>query len=94
MIRDLIVQGAKIDSFGVGERLVTSKSEPVFGGVYKLAAVERNGKIVPKIKISENTEKITNPGYKEVWRLFDNSTGMAIADVITLAGEVKTIYHI
>ena len=88
LIRDLIVQGAKIDSFGVGERLVTSKSEPVFGGVYKLAAVERNGKIVPKIKISENTEKITNPGYKEVWRLFDNSTGMAIADVITLAGEV------
>lgn len=88
LIRDLIVQGAKIDSFGVGERLVTSKSEPVFGGVYKLAAVEENGEIIPKIKISENSVKITNPSYKELWRLFDNSTGKAVADVITLAGEV------
>lgn len=87
IIRDLIMQGAKIDSFGVGERLVTSKSEPVFGGVYKLAAVEENGKIVPKIKISENAVKITNPSYKEVWRLFDNESGKAVADVITLAGE-------
>lgn len=88
IIRDLIVQGAEIDSFGVGERLVTSKSEPVFGGVYKLSAVEENGNIIPKIKLSENAVKITNPSYKEVWRLFDNSTGMAIADVITVAGEV------
>lgn len=88
IIRDLISQGAEIDSFGVGERLVTSKSEPVFGGVYKLSAVEENGEIIPKIKLSENTSKITNPSYKEVWRLFDNSTGMAIADVITVAGEV------
>lgn len=88
IIRDLIMQGAKIDSFGVGERLVTSRSEPVFGGVYKLCAVEENGKIVPKIKISENIVKITNPSYKEVWRLFDNETGKAQADVITLAGEV------
>lgn len=87
LIRDLIVQGAEIDSFGVGERLVTSKSEPVFGGVYKLAAIEENGKIVPKIKISENAGKITNPSYKEVWRLFDNAAGKAVADVITLAGE-------
>ena len=87
LIRDLLVQGAKIDSFGVGERLVTSKSEPVFGGVYKLAAVEENGEIIPKIKISENTVKITNPSYKELWRLFDNATGKAVADVITLAGE-------
>lgn len=81
------MQGAKIDSFGVGERLVTSKSEPVFGGVYKLAAVEKNGKIIPKIKISENTIKITNPSFKELWRLYDNKTGKAIADVITLADE-------
>lgn len=87
IIRDILVQGAKVDSFGVGERLVTSKSEPVFGGVYKLAAVEENGEIVPKIKLSENVVKITNPAYKEVWRLFDNETGMAIADVITVAGE-------
>lgn len=88
IIRDLIVQGAKIDSFGVGERLVTSKSEPVFGGVYKLAAIEENGKLIPKIKISENIVKITNPSYKKVWRLFDNSSGKAIADVITLANEI------
>lgn len=88
IIRDLIMQGAKIDSFGVGERLVTSRSEPVFGGVYKLCAVEENGEIVPKIKISENIVKITNPSYKEVWRLFDNETGKAQADVITLTGEV------
>lgn len=88
LIRDLIMQGAEIDSFGVGERLVTSKSEPVFGGVYKLSAVEENGKIIPKIKISENAVKITNPSFKELWRLFDNKTGKAVADVITLADEV------
>jgi len=87
IIRDILIQGAKVDSFGVGERLITSKSEPVFGGVYKLAAVEENGKIVPKIKISENPEKITNPGFKKVWRLFDRDSGKAIADVITLADE-------
>ncbi len=88
IIRDLIVQGAKIDSFGVGERLVTSKSEPVFGGVYKLAAVEENGEIIPKIKISENAIKITNPSFKDIWRLYDKTTGKAVADVITLADEV------
>ena len=88
IIRDLIMQGAEVDSFGVGERLVTSKSEPVFGGVYKLVAVEEKGRIIPKIKISENVIKITNPSYKEVWRLFDNDTGKAVADVVTLAGEV------
>lgn len=87
IIRDILLQGAQIDSFGVGERLVTSKSEPVFGGVYKLAAVEKDGKIIPKIKISENEAKITNPCFKEVWRLFDNASGKAIADVITVAGE-------
>lgn len=87
IIRDTLLQGAKIDSFGVGERLITSKSEPVFGGVYKLSAVEKNGEIVPKIKISENTEKITNPGFKQVYRLFSKESGEAIADVITLFGE-------
>lgn len=88
IIRDILVQGAKINSFGVGERLITSRSEPVFGGVYKLAAVEENGRLVPKIKVSENVEKITNPGFKQVWRLFDKENGKAIADVITLADEV------
>ena len=87
IIRDLIFQGAKIDSFGVGERLITAKSEPVFGGVYKLCALEQNGRLIPKIKISENTEKITNPGFKSVYRLYDKTTDKAIADVITLAEE-------
>lgn len=86
-IRDLINQGAKIDSFGVGERLITAKSEPIFGGVYKLTAVEENGEIVPKIKISENVEKITTPGFKQVYRLFSRETNKAIADVITLHDE-------
>ena len=88
IIQDLLVQGAKIDSFGVGERMVTAKSDPVFGGVYKLVAVEEEGKIVPRIKISENIEKITTPGYKMPWRLYDRKTGKAIADVIALADEV------
>lgn len=87
IIRDLLLQGAEIDGFGVGERLITAKSEPVFGGVYKLAAIERNGDIVPKIKLSDNVEKITNPGHKQVWRLFDKESGKAFADVITLADE-------
>ena len=87
IIRDLLNQGAKIDSFGVGERLITSRSEPVFGGVYKLSAIEENGTILPKIKLSENVGKITNPGYKQVWRLFDRGSGKAIADVITLHDE-------
>lgn len=87
IIRDILIQGAKVDLFGVGERLITSKSEPVFGGVYKLAAVEEDGRLIPKIKLSENVEKITNPGFKEVWRLFDRKSGKAIADVLTLAGE-------
>ena len=88
IIRDLILQGAQIDSFGVGERLITSKSEPVFGGVYKLAAVEDpQGRIIPKIKISENPTKITNPHFKKVYRLFEKSTGKAFADLITLHDE-------
>ncbi len=88
IIQDILKQGAKIDSFGVGERLITSKSEPVFGGVYKLAAVEKDGEIIPKIKVSENVAKITNPCFKKVYRLFANETGKAIADVLTLADEV------
>ena len=89
IIRDLLLQGAKIDSFGVGERLITSKSEPVFGGVYKLSAVEDDqGNIIPKIKISENPAKITNPHFKKVYRLFENSTGKAIADLICVYDEV------
>ncbi len=87
IIKDLLIQNAPIDSFGVGERLITSKTEPVFGGVYKLVAVEKDGKMIPKIKISNNIEKITNPGYKQVYRLYDKSTNKAIADVITLAHE-------
>ncbi|MBE5040093.1 nicotinate phosphoribosyltransferase [Ructibacterium gallinarum] len=87
IIRDILLQGAKIDSFGVGERLITSKSEPVFGGVYKMVAVEENGKIQPKIKISENVIKITNPYFKKVYRLYSKETGMAIADVLTTFDE-------
>ena len=87
IIRDVILEGACIDSFGVGERLITAKSEPVFGGVYKLVALETDGKLIPKIKISENVEKITNPGFKHVYRLYDKKTGKARVDVITLADE-------
>lgn len=88
IITDLINQGACIDVFGVGERLITAKSEPVFGGVYKLVAVEDDGVIVPRIKLSENIEKVTNPGYKNVWRLFSKDSNKAIADVITLGDEI------
>ena len=87
LIRDLILQGARIDVFGVGERLITAKSNPVFGGVYKLVAVENNGDIIPKIKISENPEKITNPHFKKVYRIFDNETGTAIADQLCVFDE-------
>lgn len=86
-IRDLILQGAKINSFGVGERLITSTSNPVFGGVYKLVAIEEDGKVLPKIKISENVEKITTPGFKIPYRLYDKATGKAEADLITLHDE-------
>ena len=89
LITELLLQGAKIDAFGVGERLITSKSDPVFGGVYKLCAVENEkGEVIPKIKISENVGKITNPGFKRVYRLFDKETGMAEADYITLYDEI------
>lgn len=87
IIRDVIMEGAQIDSFGVGERLITAKSEPVFGGVYKLSAIMKGGKEIPKMKVSENVEKITNPGFKKVVRFFDNETGKAMADVIMLHNE-------
>lgn len=88
IIRDMLIQGAEIDLFGVGERLITSKSNPVMGGVYKLVAIENEeGVIEPKIKISENVAKITTPCFKQVYRLFDRDTDKAIADVITLHGE-------
>ena len=89
LVRDLLVQGARVDSFGIGERLITSKSEPVFGGVYKLSAIEdTDGAIIPKIKISENPAKITNPHFKKVYRLFENETGKAFADLICVHDEV------
>ena len=88
LIRDLLLQGAKIDCFGVGERLITARSEPVFGGVYKLVAVEEpDGSILPKIKISENVAKITTPHFKKLYRFFGNDTGKAIADYLTVHDE-------
>ncbi len=81
LIQDLLLQGAQIDSFGVGERLITARSEPVFGGVYKLVAYEDDdGNVIPKIKLSENVAKITTPQFKRVYRLFANDSGKAIAD--------------
>lgn len=88
IIRDIIHQGAKIDSFGVGERLITARSNPVFGGVYKLVAKEEGGEVIPKIKISENPEKITNPHFKKVYRIYDNETGKASADLLCVFDEV------
>ena len=87
LIKSLIEQDAKIDLFGVGENLITAKSDPVFGGVYKLVALEQDKKIIPKIKVSENTAKVTNPSFKKVYRFYDNKTKKAIADVIALADE-------
>jgi nicotinate phosphoribosyltransferase len=87
LIKELIHQGAKIDAFGVGERLVTARSEAVFGGVFKLSAIEVEGILTPKIKISENVAKTTIPGFKQVYRMYDENC-MAIADVITLHDEV------
>lgn len=92
-------QGAKIDSFGVGENLIVSKNSPVFGGVYKMAAVIRDGQVIPKIKISENAGKITNPGYKNLYRIYSKEDGKAIADLMTLHDETidvhqdLTVYH-
>ena len=86
-INSLLSQGAQIDSFGIGERLITSKSDPVFGGVYKLVGIYDDNELKSKIKISENVEKITTPGFKKVYRLYDKSTGKAEADYITLKDE-------
>ena len=89
LIRDLMMQGAQIDSFGVGERLITSKSSPVFGGVYKLVAIENEaGEIIPKIKVSENVGKITNPHFKKLYRLYDKVWGKGIADQLCVYDEV------
>ena len=89
LIQNLFLQGAQIDMFGVGERMITAKSEPVFGGVYKLTAVENEkGEIIPKIKCSENVEKITIPHFKKVYRLYNRDNGKAIADYMTVHDEV------
>ncbi len=87
LVRDLLLQGAQVDLFGIGENLITSKSDPVFGGVYKLAAVCENGKYIPKIKLSETAEKITTPHLKKLWRIYDNESGKAMADYITMYDE-------
>ena len=88
VITSILEEGAKIDLFGVGESLITAKSNPVFGGVYKLVALENNNEIIPKIKISNNTIKITNPGFKKTYRFYDKSTNKALADVIALHDEI------
>ncbi len=100
LISSLLQQGAKIDSWGVGTRLITSDTLPALGGVYKLAAViEKDGTVVPKIKLSDNTAKITNPSFKNLYRLYDRDNGMAIADLITLRdekvdeGKPLTLFH-
>ena len=99
LITSLISQGAQINSMGVGENLVCSKSTPVFGGVYKLSSVFEGEKNIPKIKVSENVEKVTNPGYKDLYRIYDKESGMALGDLMTLHGEKididqdLTIYH-
>ena len=87
IIRDLLFQGACVDTFGVGENLITSKSDPVFGGVYKLVALEKNGRMCPKIKISETAEKITTPHLKKLYRIFNKENGQPVADYITMADE-------
>lgn len=88
IIRDIIHQGAQVDAFGVGERLITAKSDPVFGGVYKLVAKEDlSGNIIPKIKISENTEKITTPHFKKLYRIYDNTSCEAVADMLCIHDE-------
>lgn len=99
LIQSLIQQGAQINSLGVGENLVCSKSAPVFGGVYKLSSVFDNEIMIPKIKVSENIEKVTNPGFKNLYRIYDKETNKAVGDIMTLYDEVidpqkdLTIYH-
>ena len=91
LIRDLLVQGAQIDSFGVGEKLITSKSDPVFGGVYKLAAIEEDGQFIPRIKISETVQKVTTPYFKNVYRFFFKESDSPVADYITMRGEMVDV---
>lgn len=86
VINSLLLQGAPIDSFGVGENMITAKSNPVFGGVYKLVAIEKDGEIIPKIKISDNIEKVTNPHFKNIYRLYDENNKL-IADVLSIYNE-------
>lgn len=99
LIRSLKAQGARIDTWGVGTKLITSADMPALGGVYKLAAVYKDGREIPKIKLSDTTEKITNPGVKEVYRIYDAATDKAVADYIVRAGEFVdetkplTIFH-
>lgn len=100
LINSLLQQGAKIDSWGIGTKLITSEDLPSLGGVYKLSSViEKDGSVTPKIKLSDNHAKITNPGFKSLYRLYDRETGMAIADLITLKEEVVddskplTLFH-
>lgn len=93
IIDNLILQDAKIDAYGVGENLITSSSHPILGGVYKVVAYEKNGELIPTIKLSENIEKITNPGDKNVYRFYDNNSHKAIADVITCADEIIDPLH-
>ncbi|MCI5675198.1 MAG: nicotinate phosphoribosyltransferase [Ezakiella sp.] len=99
-IKDLLKEGAKLDSFGVGERLITAKSDPVFGGVYKLVACEdEKGELMPKIKVSEDVVKITNPGFKQVYRFYDKNSGYQLADLVSLrdeeapSGDEYEIFH-
>lgn len=87
IVRDLLIQGAKVDSFGIGENMITAKSDPVFGGVYKLAAVKEGGRYIPKIKVSETAKKMTTPCLKKVYRIYDNETGKAMADYIAIYDE-------
>ena len=99
LVQSLKLQGAKINSWGIGTKLITSEDMPSLGGVYKLSGVEEEGRIIPKIKVSDNTEKITNPGFKTFYRIYDNATGKAEADLIALRGEKidfskpLTLYH-
>ena len=93
LIASLKAQGATINSWGVGTNLITSKDTPAFGGVYKLAAIEdkKTGEMIPKIKISENSEKVTNPGDKVIYRIYSKDTGKIVADLIALADEVYDV---
>ena len=92
IVRDLLLQDAKVDSFGIGENMITSRNTPVFGGVYKLVAVlDENNNYIPRIKLSENIEKMTVPCYKKVYRIYDNISGKALADYIALADEMVDV---